>query len=291
MHLCGVLGARRVAEASEVLTKVFSDPDYTVFLALAGPVVAGGLRNIVSELVNKRLVNVIVSNGANLTHDLIESLGFRHIRGDFHPNDATLSLKGIGRVGDIYVDQKAFQVLEKEVHKMLDKIREKEPKKNFALFEILEKFGLMLKDKNSILASTSKAGIPIICPGIYDSMLGVHLWTYSKLKGMKLDFSLDMDKMAEIIFKSKKVGAVILGGGIPKHFVLGASMFRGGVDAAVQITMDRPETGSLSGAPLEEAISWRKAKVKSTLVTVIGDFTVLFPLIVTSALANLRQKS
>jgi deoxyhypusine synthase len=74
---------------------------------------------------------------------------------------------------------------------------------------------------------------------------------------------------------------------MPKHYVLGASMLKGGVDAALQITMDRPETGSLSGATLEEAISWRKAKPEGSLVTVTADFTIVFPLLVAYALSKL----
>jgi deoxyhypusine synthase len=88
-----------------------------------------------------------------------------------------------------------------------------------------------------------------------------------------------MDK----VYDAKKVGIVILGGGVPKHFALFANTFREGVDAAVQITMDRPEPGGLSGASLEEAISWGKVKAKGKAVTVICDATIAFPLIVAAA--------
>jgi deoxyhypusine synthase len=93
-----------------------------------------------------------------------------------------------------------------------------------------------------------------------------------------------MHQLSDIVFESKKVGAVILGGGLPKHYALASNLLKGGVDAAIQITMDRSETGSLGGAPLEEAKSWAKARAGSNLVTVIGDATVLFPLILAGAL-------
>ncbi|MCX8175818.1 MAG: deoxyhypusine synthase [Candidatus Bathyarchaeota archaeon] len=285
MNLCGVLGAGRVAKASKILLEMFTDKGYTTFLALAGPAVAGGLRNIISGLIRNRLVNAIVTNGANLTHDLVEALGFKHLRGEETPDDSQLSFKGLGRIGNIYVEEEAFKGLEKGIYTLLDKVVEK---KSYPIHELLEKIGHHVNDENSIIASSSKNDIPIFSPGIYDSMLGLHLWTYSKLKGLILDFNGDMDKMYDIIFSSKKIGVIILGGGLPKHFTLGASMLKGGVDAAIQITMDRAEAGSLSGAPLEEAISWRKAKVKSKLVTVIGDFTIVFPLIVASALSSLN---
>jgi deoxyhypusine synthase len=89
-----------------------------------------------------------------------------------------------------------------------------------------------------------------------------------------------MDK----VYEAKKVGIIMLGGGVPKHFALFANTFREGVDAAVQITMDRPEPGGLSGASLEEAISWGKVKPKGRAATVICDVTIAFPLIVAAAL-------
>lgn len=287
MGLCGVLGAGRVAKASKILVEMFADKGCTVFLALAGPAVAGGLRNIVSSLVKMKLIDAIVTNGANLTHDLIEALGFKHLRGEENPDDVQLSFKGVGRIGDIYIEEEAFKSLEKNIYDILDKVLEK---KVYPVYELLEKIGLHINDENSILASASKNGVPIFSPGIYDSMLGLHLWMYSRLKGLSLDFNKDMGKMYDIIFSSKRIGAIILGGGLPKHFTLGASMLKGGVDAAIQITMDRAEAGSLSGAPLEEAISWKKAKVKSKLVTVIGDFTIIFPLLVASALSSLHRE-
>ena len=53
---------------------------------------------------------------------------------------------------------------------------------------------------------------------------------------------------------------------------------------AVQITLDRPEGGSLSGAPLEEGISWQKVQTEANYESVIGDATILFPILVLSAL-------
>ena len=80
----------------------------------------------------------------------------------------------------------------------------------------------------------------------------------------------------------------MLGGGVPKHYTLASSLLKGGIDAGIQITMDRPETGSLSGAPLQEAKSWSKAKHGSNLVNVIGDATIIFPIIVAGALDKIE---
>jgi len=96
-----------------------------------------------------------------------------------------------------------------------------------------------------------------------------------------------LNRLTEIMFSAKKLGAIILGGGVPKHHTLIASTLRGGFDAAIQITLDRPEGGGLSGAPLEEAISWKKIKSDKKIVTVIGDATMLFPLIILSSIRKI----
>ncbi|MFH1328247.1 MAG: deoxyhypusine synthase [Candidatus Bathyarchaeota archaeon] len=284
MRSSGVLGGGRVARAADLLKTMFEDPSYTVFLTLAGPVVPGGLKLIISDLLRSKHVDAIVSNGANITHDIIEALGCKHIQGDICADDTKLLSRAIGRIGDIYVNQKAFKMLEKTSYRIIE-ARKKKKKSPLSVCDLLDEFGRALKDKESILVNATKVGAPIFSPGILDSMLGLHIWTYGQLNNFKLDVLKDMNKMADIIFDSKKIGVIILGGGMPKHFTLGATMLKGGVDAAIQITMDRPETGSLSGASLEEAISWKKAKVKGKLVTVIADFTIVFPLLVSYALS------
>ena len=77
---------------------------------------------------------------------------------------------------------------------------------------------------------------------------------------------------------------------MPKHHVLGANILREGVDAAVQVTLDRPEGGSFSGAPLEESISWKKVKTEGKLATVIGDASIVFPMMVAAVLEELERE-
>ena len=120
MAECGVLGAGRAGRAAKLLAEILQDPDYTVFLALAGPGVPGGLRKIIAKLVRLRLLDALVTTGASITHDLIEALGFKHWQGSLHPDDRKLGDERIGRVGDIYVEQKAFEVLEKKIYGFLD---------------------------------------------------------------------------------------------------------------------------------------------------------------------------
>ena len=288
MEKAGVLGAGRLGKAVKVVTEMFQNKNYTRFLTLAGPIVASGHRRIVCDLIQMGYIHGIVTTGANVTHDLIEAFGYKHEIGTSLANDDELKRKGIGRIYDIYIKEAAFRKLEKETHKILADISE-EKRRNIATYELLWEIGKRLRDGNSILKTAETKKVPILSPAIHDSMLGIHLWTFSQLHPLTVNPLLDFNKLTDMLFTAKKSGAIIVGGGVPKHHILAANMLRGGVDAAIQITFDRPEAGGLSGAPLEEAISWRKVRSGGKLVTVIGDATILFPIIILAAIEKIRQ--
>jgi len=288
MKECGVLGAGKIGNAAELVSEMFGDPDYTVFLTMAGPLVPGGLRKIIRDLINEEYVNVVVTTGANMVHDMVEALGHKHLVGTFLAEDEKLKARNIGRIGDVYIEQKAFKDLEKWMYKTLENIPE-EKREHMSTAELLFELGKQIQDPESILATATKKGVPIISPGFVDSIAGFHLWVFGQDKKMGIDPLLDVNKLMDNVFEAKKVGVIILGGGYPKHFTLFANTFREGVDCAIQITMDRPEPGGLSGAPLEEAISWGKIKPWGKAVTVICDVTIAFPLIVAAALENLGK--
>jgi deoxyhypusine synthase len=286
MQRCGVLGAGKIGKATELTAKMFGDPDYTVFLTLAGALVPGGLRSVISDLIREEYVNVLVTTGANMVHDMVEALGYSHYIGTFQAEDARLKAEKIGRIGDIYVQQQAFEALEKWLDKALNDISENE-RQRIAPSTILNEIGKRIRDKDSILANAARRNVPVICPGLADSIAGFQLWMFSQDKKLVMDSLLDVKKLVEIVYEAKKAGIIILGGGWPKHFTLFANTFREGVDSAVQITMDRPEPGGLSGASLDEAISWSKVRPKGGAVTVVCDATIAFPLIVAAALSRL----
>jgi len=288
MNKCGVLGAGNIGKAAEIVTEMFNDRDYTVFLTLAGPLVPGGMRQIIRELIDQEYVNAVVTTGANMVHDMVEALGHRHWIGTFLAKDEELMTKDIGRIGDIYIEQNAFKGLEKWIHETLEKIPEQK-RERISTTELLFEIGKNISDPNSILATAAKKGVPIISPGLVDSIAGFHMWMYGQDKTLRIDPLLDTHTIVDIVYEAKKVGMIILGGGWPKHFALFANTFREGVDCAIQITMDRPEPGGLSGATLKEAISWGKVKPEGKVVTVICDVTIAFPLIVASALEDVRR--
>lgn len=290
-ELSGVLGSGRVARATELLANMIKNNDTKVFLSLAGPLVPGGLRNIVAKMIKEGLVDVIITSGANITHDLVEAFGGNHYIG-FGFDDEKLNDGGIGRIGDIYTKTPDFEIFEKEITKILTNINNNLSDSNkhkniISIKNLIYEIGNLVEDKDSILHLASKYKVPIFAPGLIDSMLGLQLWMFNQSNNLIVDVVSDMDDMSNIVFSADKVGAVLLGGGLPKHYALASNLLKGGVDSAIQITMDRSETGSLSGAPLEEAKSWSKAQCGSNLVSVVGDITILFPLILAGAIDKL----
>lgn len=283
----GVLGAGRVGRGVRIIRHLFQSPEYLVFLALAGPMVPGGLRHIIADLIRTKRVHILVTSGANIVHDIVEAIGGHHVKGSMKVDDRELAKKQIGRAGDVFIETAAFEKLETKVHALLGQIPEKTRVAGLAPSELLSEIGQHLNDPQSILRQAHLQSVPIFCPGLLDSMLGLHLALFRQLHPLILDDLKDMKILYDRVYEAKRVGAIILGGGVPKHFALGANILRGGLDSAVQITTARDEDGSLSGAKLEEGISWGKVKATATFETVIGDATVLFPLMIGAALEQL----
>ncbi len=282
----GVLGAGRLGRAVSIIRQMFEDEDCLTYLAMSGPLIPGGLRRIVSYLVERHYVDVIVTSGANVVHDLIEAFGGAHYRVTHESTDVSLRHSGMGRIGDISVREKDFETLEKKVYEFLDGLTIQQRNNGMSPSEFLRDLGLTLNDPTSFVYQSAVCGVPIFSPGLMDSMLGFHLFTYSTMTSISLDFVKDLRILAEMVRSAKRTGAIILGGGLSKHFTMGSTILRGGLDLAVQITLDRPEGGSLSGAPLAEGISWQKIREDSNFETVIGDATIIFPILIMASISS-----
>jgi deoxyhypusine synthase len=108
----------------------FETKKCTVFLALAGAMVPAGLRSTIADLIRRRVIDALVSTGANMVHDMVEALGYRHIVGSFQAEDRRLKRENIGRIGDVFIEQKAFQALEKWLYKTLETIPEEKRRRS-----------------------------------------------------------------------------------------------------------------------------------------------------------------
>ena len=286
MLRAGVIGAGRVGRAVDIVAEMFSDPDYTTFITLSGPLVPSGMRLIFRDLIRDGYVDAVVSNGANLVHDIVEAMGRAHMVGDVDVDDHELFEKGINRAYDIFIESDTWIALEEYIGGVLDDIPE-EGRVGVPIHGLIREIGLRIEDEGSILGTAARKGVPIFSPGFLDSMLGIPLWMYSKRSRLVIDPIKDFDLLGEMVYEAKKSGAIILGGGTPKHHAQYMNTLREGLDAAVQISSARAEDGSLSGAPLKESVSWGKLKGDKAS-TIFGDVTIVFPLIVAAALEKIN---
>ena len=285
-----VLGGGRIGEAVDIVSEMFRDPSYTNFLTIAGPMVPAGFRLLFGNLIDRGFLDAIVTTGANLTHDLIESLGLHHYQGSFNTDDRKLIRAGYSRIADIFVKESSFEKLDKTVRRFLSRIPVEE-RRNIAYSVLLAKLGLMVGDQNSILHKAARKNVKVFSPGLLDSIFGLSLWSFAQTEVLQLNPVADVTQMVNMAMSADKIGVLILGGGLPKHHTLLASVLREGVDRAVQITADRPEPGGLSGAPLAESISWRKIRKGGQFVDIYGDATICLPLIIGAVLDRVKKRN
>ena len=292
MRLAGVMQGGRVGRAADILAEMFSDPSYTVFITLSGPLVPGGLRVIIRDLIKNGYVDAVMTNGANMVHDIVEAMGRTHYIGTTNVDDEKLYQEGYNRAYDIFIENETFVDIESFVGNLIDDIPE-EKRGNIAIHEFLNEIGARITDEESILKAAADKKIPIFSPGFLDSMLGIPLWLYGKQKKLVFNPLKDFDLLADMVFDAEKSGAIILGGGTPKHHTQYMHTLREGLDAAIQLSSARVEDGSLSGAPLRESITWgklRKGQLEEKTATIFGEVTSLFPLIVAAALEKIEKK-
>lgn len=278
--------AVKLADSVRILTDMIQDKRCTKFLGLAGALIPGGMRTVIVEMIRNHFIDVIVTTGANLTHDLIEAFGEHHYQEKKIVNDAQLYKSKINRIYNVLLPNKGYVSLENNLAPVFSKLPQKEMSSKEFIFEL----GNKIEDENSIIKAATDENVPIFCPSISDSILGFQIWMYSQDHKLMVNPTLDQKDMLDIAFDSKRSGALIIGGGVPKHYIaMTMQTTPKALDYAVQITMDRPESGGVSGAKLEEAKSWKKVAVEAEVADLICDATIALPIIVASLLSKKLQ--
>ncbi|MFX0185401.1 MAG: deoxyhypusine synthase [Candidatus Hodarchaeota archaeon] len=278
----GGFTCRKVALATELLEEIIRDEACTTFLGLAGALIPGGMRKILRTMIEKELVDCIVTTGANISHDLLETSGGSHYHGSEKLNDTKLEEKKISRIFSTLIPYESFEKFETLVQKVFETL----PNRIMSTQEFIYELGRHIKDPQSIIRTAFLKKIPIFSPSFADSMLGVQSWLFSQTTPLMIDVLKDHAKFSEIIYGTQRMGALFLGGGVPKHFIMNGSQLHNGLSYAIQITMDRPEHGGVSGASVKEAISWGKVTKQAKWIDIIGDVTLILPLIIAGVLSQ-----
>jgi len=290
----GSFGAGRLSVACDIYEKMIREQDCTIFLGLAGAVVPAGMRSLIADLIREGLINVVVSTGANMVHDAIEALGGHHYKGHWLMNDNVLYKHHVYRIYDVLVPEEDFIKLDLRLTSLYDEIADENKGKTLSSRAFAWELGKRLNDPNSILRAAYESNVPVFLPAVRDSELGYVYYLHASRRGFKdtlvVDAFKDVPEIIGICRRSPINGMIIIGGGVPRNTIQSAALAtKSGLDYAVVITMDRPETGGLSGSTLEETISWGKVKGNADKVMVFADAMIVFPIMAASVLERLGK--
>lgn len=286
--------ARNLGLAAQVFERMVTDEERpTILLGLAGPLIAAGLRKVIRDLIYYNLVDVVVSTGAILYQDYYAAKGGIHSTGSPEADDAQLRELLIDRIYDTYVDEEKFQQFDTSIARFADTL---EPR-GYSTREFISLLSETIDDKNSILVTARKKGVPIFCPAINDSSIGIGLTEHyyvAKKTGrprITIDSIRDNFELTQIVVKSNRTSAIYVAGGVPKNYindsvVMGYIFGRdtGGHKYAIQVTTDVPHWGGLSGSTLSEARSWGKVNKKANFAMAFVEPSVALPLLTAYAL-------
>lgn len=287
---------RTLATAHRIWQRMIGDR-CLIFLGLAGALSAGGLRLAVAHLIHTRAIDCIVSTGANLYHDLHETRGRRHFIGSPAADDTALAAERIDRVYDTFADEDEFVDNDEWIAQFALGL---EPR-SYTTREFLARLGARLwqdTGEDGILTAATRAGVPIYCPAIADSSIGMGLAQarHKNPAAGHIDTIGDIIESTNLVIAHPQTASVVFGGGTPKNFInqaaVEAEYFSPDVKGhryAIQIVTDVPFFGGASGSTLEEAESWGKLAADADRVSVRADATLAVPLLLTALSGSARE--
>ncbi len=253
-----------------------------IFLSFTSNMTSSGLRGLFAQMIKMGLVDVIVTTVGSVEEDFIKAHKGEFFVGSYNEDDEKLGHNNINRIGNILVPSKSYEAFEKTLIPALEEIIQEG--QNITPSELLKELGKYCEDEDSILHQAYKKGIPIYCPALTDGSFGYQLQELRNDRNFQIDIVKDMKNIAIEAEPKDEIGLIILGGGVAKHHAILANLTNGGADYAVYMTTASQYSGSLSGATTEEAKSWGKVKSSSEAVTVHGEVSILFPLVMSYVL-------
>ena len=319
-------GGRSVGEAVDVLHDMVADPACFVIGTFSGAMTVAKMGLMICDMIDKGMLDLIVTTGALMTHGFVESVGMRHLKYDFKTPDVDLYYEGYDRVFDTLEVEKNLDDVSEIVDTILDK---SEPDEVLCSCKITRMLGEYLHknvEGRGILKSAYEKNVPVFIPAFTDSELGLDLALYNRqriINGKKpLQFNpfLDLEQYTEIVQKQKKLGIFTIGGGVPRNWAQQVGPYldlirwrileKGKKESyfakdgdpyfkrfhyAVRICPEPVYWGGLSGCSYSEGISWGKFVPEiegGKFAEVYSDATVAWPIIlkaVTERIENSKK--
>ncbi|MEM0437784.1 MAG: deoxyhypusine synthase family protein [Candidatus Micrarchaeia archaeon] len=279
--------ASNLSLADEILWEMVRDKHNTMFFAFTSNVASSGMREIAAQFIRDARPKVIITTAGAIEEDIMKSLGGFYL-GSFYVNDSELREQGINRIGNIFVPSERYEQLEAYVKPVLKHLDNGTP---VSVSQLITGLSRPIKDEGSFLKAARDSGARVFCPAITDGALGMQLYFYRQQhRNFVLDQLADMNELAQITLNAERTGALIIGGGVAKHYTIGVNLMREGLDRAIYISTAQEHDASLSGAYPREAVSWGKIKSSSRHVLVNDEASISFPLLALSLHQKLRGK-
>jgi deoxyhypusine synthase len=282
--------ARALGNCAAVFQAMLRDPDRpTILLGLAGSLIAAGMRQIITDLIERNMVDVVVSTGAIISQDLYQARGGRHYHGRADTDDKELRDLYIDRLYDTFIDEEKYWKTDLAVSQFADSHAGKTLSSRSFLALLAEK---AKKDSGSILGACARNGVPLFVPALNDSSIGIgltehyHRMRKSGREPMTISSIRDNYELTQIVVQSPATAALYVSGGVPKNYINDSIVMSyifgidtGGHRYALQITTDAPHWGGLGGSTLSEATSWGKVSKKASHEMAFVETSVALPLL------------
>jgi deoxyhypusine synthase len=287
--------ARDLARAADIYDRMLRERECGVILCLAGSLVSAGLKKVFVDMVRNRMVDCIVSTGANIVdQDFFEGLGFRHYlapeRLKAGLDDDKLRDLHVDRIYDTLIDEDELRICDETTRQIADGL----PPRAYSSREFIREMGAYLaehgKTPDSIVLAAHEQDVPIFCPAFSDCSAGFGLVAHQHARAdqpkVSIDSVKDFYELTQLKIHNPTTGIFMIGGGVPKNFtqdiVVAAEIL--GEDPpmhkyAVQVTVADVRDGALSSSTLKEASSWGKVDTVFEQM-VYSEATLAVPLIV-----------
>ena len=268
---------RQLGEAVDVLEAMARDSECFVVMTLAGAMTVAKQGLIICDLIDKGLVNAIVSTGALMAHGLVEATGCDHYRYDPRMSDVDLYEAGYNRVYDTLEPEQNLDHVELVMEEVLGRWH---PDETMCSWLLNRAIGAHLKHHaqgRGILKSAFEKDVPVFVPAFTDSELGLDVALTNRMRSrqgkpqLRYDPFLDLNYFADTLLQQKKLGILTIGGGVPRNWAQQFGPYcelrvrRAGEDVplkryhyGVRVCPEPVYWGGLSGSPYSEAISWGK---------------------------------
>ena len=287
MSKSGGFESRNLADGLYALTDMIKDENCLKFLSFVAAITSTGLRGVIKDMIKKKWFDVVITTCGALDHDIARHFS-NYNQGSFTMDDAELTKQNIHRLGNVLVPMESYgPIIEEKMQSFLEEEYAKGTRE-MSTEDICRMIGSHLGE-DSFLYWAYKNDVKVVVPGIVDGAVGSQIWMFSqKHADFKLNIIKDSDTLAGLIFKAKKSGALMIGGGISKHHTLWWNQYRDGLDFAVYITTAQEFDGSLSGALVREAISWGKVTQNAKQTTIHAEVTTVLPFLYSALLTKLK---